>query len=301
MKFIKILPLLMVLALCGCGKESSFQSAPLAVSGLPPVAWIAQEIGGKYITSVSLLPEGRSPHDYAPGPSVLRRAAAAKLFFSCGMPFEKSAEKALNCEIVDVTKNISRIMFDTSGNAHEHHSCSHTHADGTSCSSDGSDPHVWLSCQNACVIAENIAQALGKAFPEHKTDFENNLAAFKTRFAELKNKTSSKLAPYAGRTFFVYHPAFGYFAKEFGLKQQSIELGGREVSAARLAEVIRHAKAENAKVIFTQKQFNPRNSMVLAKETGGRCVGMDALAFDIEKNIREMTSAIIDGFGGNKK
>ena len=131
MKFIKILPLLMVLALCGCGKESSSQSSPLAVSGLPPVAWIAQEIGGKYITSVSLLPEGRSPHDYAPGPSVLRRAAAAKLFFSCGMPFEKSAEKALRCEIVDVTKNIGRIMFDTSGNAHEHHGCSHTHADGT--------------------------------------------------------------------------------------------------------------------------------------------------------------------------
>ena len=192
-------------------------------------------------------------------------------------------------------------MFDASGEAHDHASCSHSHTDGSSCSADGSDPHVWLSCSNACTIAENITSAFSGAFPEHKADFEKNLAAFKARFELLKKETSEKLSAYAGRSFFVYHPAFGYFAKEFGLKQQSIELGGREVSAARLADVIKKAKAENVKVIFTQKEFNPRNSMVLAKETGGRCVGMDALAFDIEKNIRTMTDAIISGFGGSKK
>lgn len=301
MSFIRILPLFAMLMLCGCGKENSNSTSPLTVSGLPPVAWIAQEIGGRHITSVSLLPEGRSPHDYAPGPSVLRKAAAAKLYFSSGMPFEKSAGKAMRCDTVDITSNISRIMFDISGHAHDHHDCGHHHADGTSCSSDGSDPHVWLSCTNACVIAENIASALAKTFPEHKEEFAQNLSKFKKRFESLKKEISGRLAPYAGRTFFVYHPAFGYFAREFGLKQQSIELGGREVSAARLAEVIKQAKAENVKVIFTQKQFNPRNSMVLAKETGGKCVGMDALAFDIEKNIREMTSSIVAGFGGGKK
>ena len=301
MNFFKILPLLLVLALAGCGKQEDVTKTPLVVSGLPPVAWIAQEIGGKNITSVSLLPEGRSPHDYAPGPSVLRRASAAKLFLSCRMPFEKSAEKALNCTIVDVTHGINRIMFDARGHLHDHDSCGHTHADGTSCSSDGSDPHVWLSCDNACTIAQNIASALSEALPEHKEQYAKNLSAFKAKFEALRQETSDKLAPYAGKTFFVYHPAFGYFAREFKLKQQSIDLGGREVSAARLAEVIKHAKAEKVKVIFTQKEFNPRNSMVLAKETGAECVGMDALAFDIEKNIREMTSSIIAGFGGNRK
>ena len=83
MKLVKILPVLAVLLCWGCGSENNnSSSAVLAVSGLPPTAWIAQEIGGKYITSVSLLPEGRSPHDYTPGPSVLRRASAAKLFSS---------------------------------------------------------------------------------------------------------------------------------------------------------------------------------------------------------------------------
>ena len=302
MKLIKNLFLLPLLLIAGCGNENNAQFTPSAVAGLPPVAWIAQEIGGKHQSAVSLLPEGRSPHDYAPGPSVLRRASGAKLFLSCGMPFEKSAEKSLKCQIVDVTKGIDRIMFDTAGNIHDHSSCGgHHHHDGTSCSADGSDPHVWLSCENACRIAENIAEAFSKTDPANAEVYKKNLAAFKKRFEQLKKETAEKLAPYAGKTFFVYHPAFGYFAKEYNLKQQSVELGGREVSAARLAEVIKMAKASQAKVIFTQKEFNPRNSEVLARETNSKCVEMDALAFDIEKLIRNMADAIVSGFGGNTK
>ena len=85
--------------------------------------------------------------------------------------------------------------------------CGHTHADGTSCSSDGSDPHVWLSCDNACTIAQNIASALSEALPEHKEQYAKNLSAFKAKFEALRQETSDKLAPYAGKTFFVYHPA----------------------------------------------------------------------------------------------
>ena len=71
-----------VLFLAGCSGEKEALPENVVVAGLPPVAWIAQEIGGKNITAVSLLPEGRSPHDYAPGPSVLRKASGAKLFLS---------------------------------------------------------------------------------------------------------------------------------------------------------------------------------------------------------------------------
>ena len=302
MKFIRKLFLLpLALLIAGCGNEKAQQSAFSVVTGLPPVAWIAQEIAGKHQSAVSLLPEGRSPHDYTPGPSVLRRASAAKLFLSCGMPFEKSAEKSLKCRIVDVTAGIERIMFDTAGNAHKHDDCGHHHHDGTSCSSDGSDPHVWLSCRNACRIAENIAAVFCEIDPANQADYKSNLAKFKERFELLRQQTAEKLAPYSKRTFFVYHPAFGYFAKEFDLKQQSVELGGREVSAARLADVIKMAKEQNTKVIFTQKEFNPRNSEVLAREIQGKCAEVDALAFDIEDLIKKMADHLVSGFGGNVK
>ena len=282
--------------LSGCGKKQDAQQSNLAVAGLPPVAWIAGEIGRNCIAAASLLPEGRSPHDYAPGPSVLRRVSGAKLFLSCGMPFENSAAKVLsgNVRCVDVTKNIDRIMLDVSGSVHHHHH----HADGSSCSDDGSDPHIWLSCKNVCKIAENIAAALEEADPANKAVYRSNLKEFTGRFEKLHAETAKKLSPFAGRAFFVYHPAFGYFAGEYNLKQHSIELDGREISAARMAEVIKLARKERAKVIFVQKQFNPRSSEVLAKESNSKCVGIDPLAFDIEKNIREIADALTAGFGG---
>lgn len=297
--FTKILVVIAAVLLAGCGNDTAKSAVPVVVAGLPPVAWIAQEIGGRHISAVSLLPEGRSPHDYAPGPTVLRRASGAKLFLNSRMPFEESASKAIAIPQADVTEGITRITLDSTGHAGE---CGHAHHhhDGTSCSSDGSDPHVWLSCENAVVIAKNIENALGKVLPEHKAEFAENLKKFTSKFEALRQENIAKLAPYKGREFFIYHPSFGYFARETGLKQRAVELGGREVSAARLADVIKDARAAQVKVIFTQKEFNPKNSEVLAKEIGGKCVQVDPLAFDIEKTMREITSAMISGFGGDK-
>lgn len=296
MKYIRTIFILAVAFLfAGCGEQPT---SPTIVTGLPPVAWIANEIAGTKHISVSLLPEGRNPHDYTPGPALLRRASGAKLFLSCGMPFENIASKALRCRTVDVTQGIEKIMFDTHGKAHHHH---HHHHEGEACSDDGSDPHVWLSCRNSIVIAENIARALSEIDPANKELYEKNLSNFRLRAIELENQLKKQLSPYSGRTFFVYHPAFGYFAKEFGLVQQSIELSGRETSAARMAEVIKLAKKENVKVIFTQKEFNPRSSEMLAREINGKCVQMDVLAFDVFALIKSMADSIVAGFGGQGK
>ena len=293
-----------VFFISGCSGEKEQLPGNIVVAGLPPVAWIAQEVGGKNITAVSLLPEGRSPHDYAPGPSVLKKASGAMLFLSTGMPFEVSAGKSLagRTPAVDVSAGIKRLTFDESGNAHHSHdhSCGHTHSDGSSCSSDGSDPHVWLSAENACVIAGNIASALKKFDPAHAAEYDRNCENLVKRFAQIKADSARRLAPYSGQMFFVYHPSYGYFARENKLKQHSVELDGREVSASRLAQVIKEAKQHNVKVIFTQMQFNPRNSAVLAREIGGRTVEIDPLAFDLEHTLKHITDALVDGFGGNK-
>ena len=298
MKFLAtILSFFCAVTFCGCGNDAPQPAKPVVVAGLPPVAWIAQEIGGNHISAVSLLPEGRSPHDYAPGPTVLRRASKAKIFLNCRMPFEESAAKAIRARSVDVTEGITKITLDSSGNAADcgHH---HHHEDGTSCSSDGSDPHVWLSCRNAVIIARNIARAMAETDPANKADYEKNLEKFTSRFSALEKDIASRLAPYKGRQFLVYHPSYGYFAKEFGIVQRAVELDGREISAARLAEVIKDARKHEIKVIFTQKEFNPRSSAVLAKEINGRCVESDPLAFDIEKTMRDITETMAEGFGG---
>ena len=106
-----------------------------------------------------------------------------------------------------------------------------------------------------------------------------------------------RLAPYKGRTFFVYHPAFGYFANLYGLEQRAIELGGREATPARMASVIREARKAGVKVVFVQKQFNPASAKALANAIKGEVMELDPLAPDAEKNFNDICGALLKGFG----
>jgi zinc transport system substrate-binding protein len=178
------------------------------------------------------------------------------------------------------------------------HEAAHAHGHGADCgcSADGLDPHVWLSPHNCVIIARNIAAAFSAAAPAHRETFERNLAGLVAELEALDAEMKAKLAPYAGRTFFVYHPAFGYLARATGLKQRGIELGGRDPSPAKLAEVIREAKEQGVKTIFVQKQFNPASARALAEAIGGDTIELDPVAPDVLASFRLITAKLIEGF-----
>lgn len=318
----------------GCGESGSGSAASgrmLVYSGLPPVAYIVSAVGGDRVDSRSMLPEGRSPHDYSPGPREIRGAASARFFFTTGMSFENTVSRPLDSSrtrVVDVSTGVERIPFDGAGcddPSHRHegavvhdHECAHHHKPGEVCTDDHSgeeaacatcaedhahgafDPHVWLSADNAAIIAENVARTLREADPDGAAVYDANLAALKKKLAESGEYARKELAPYAGRAFFVYHPAFGYFAKMTGLRQEAIELGGRETTSGRLAEIIKKAREHGVRVVFVQPQFNPASARALGEAIGGKVAGLDALAADIPANIHAMTDALKEGFSAEK-
>ena len=120
---------------------------------------------------------------------------------------------------------------------------------------------------------------------------------FARRMELLHRSMQKRLAPFKGRSFFVHHPAFGYFARLYGLRQQAVELGGRETTPARLAQVIKQARQAKVKVIFVQKQFNPTGGRALADAIRGEVVELDPLAADVEKNLEVVCTALVRGFG----
>ena len=324
------IPLLAALILAGCGEEkkSAGDGRMPVYSGLPPVAFLASAVGGERVDSHSMLPEGRSPHDYSPGPREVRGVVSSRLFFTTGMSFENTVSRALAPErtrIVDVSAGVERIPFDGVGcddPSHRHegaavhdHDCGHDHKHGEVCTHDhdrageapcddcakdhahgASDPHVWLSAHNAAVMAENIAKALSEADPAGAAVYAANLEALKRKLREGEEYAKRSLAPYAGREFYVYHPAFGYFAKMVNLRQEAIELGGREATPKRLSEIIRRALENRVRVVFVQPQFNPNRARALGNAIGGKVAPLDALAADIPANIRAMTDALVEGF-----
>jgi zinc transport system substrate-binding protein len=266
---------------------------------LPPVAWLAAQIGGDKVDVVQILPDGKNPHDYAPGAGELTKAARAKVYLSAGTNFDLLASKPFSRDnrILDLNRNTERISMTTGENCgksecgHHHH-----HAECNDHSVDGSDPHIWLSIHNNLIMAKDICAEFSRLSPADAEYFQNNLKAVSDKFTALEKDIKDELSPYKGRAFFVYHPAFGYYAHMTGLKQIGIELGGREASPARLAEVIKHAKADKAAVIFVQPQFNPASAKALAKETGAEVSELDPLAKDVIANIQHLTATLKKGF-----
>lgn len=314
---------LALLGVAGCGdSEDATDAAPGRLSvytGLPPIAFMAARIGGDAVDVRSVLPEGRSPHDYSPSPRDIRGVASAKLFLTTRMVFEKALTRPFehgSVRIVDVSAGVPRIPFDGAGctdPSHHHgheNEAGHNHAgdhpehhhhDDDGCSDDGLDPHIWLSLANDRIIAENICRALSEADPAHAAGFRKNTDALKMQLTELEKEIRDKLAAHRGGAFYVYHPAFGYFSAMTGLKQVAVEKGGREVTPAHFADVIRRARAEKIKVIFIQPQFNPASAKALADAVGGRVVELDPLASDLPANFRRMANALVNGFAEEKE
>ena len=90
----------------------------------------------------------------------------------------------------------------------------------------------------------------------------------------------------------VFHPAWGYFARAYGLQQVPIEIEGKNPKPALLKELIVHAREKGIRVVFVQPQFSTKSAEIVAREIGGRVAFADPLAEDWLANL----AAVAAGF-----
>jgi zinc transport system substrate-binding protein len=109
-------------------------------------------------------------------------------------------------------------------------------------------------------------------------------------------KIRQALKPYAGRSFFVFHPAFGYFADCYRLKQEAIETEGKQPSPKQLRELIEKAKAGHNRIIFLEPQFDPHSAQTIADAIGGRVVPINDMEKDILANLQDIAGKIEKAF-----
>jgi zinc transport system substrate-binding protein len=150
------------------------------------------------------------------------------------------------------------------------------------------DPHTWLAPPLAKIHIRNILQGLIEADPLKKADFEINYQSLLKEIEEVDAELQGLFSG-SGKNvkFMVFHPAWGYFAKTYGLTQISVEMEGKEPKPADLERLIRHAKEEQIKVIFVQRQFSTKSAEAIAQNIGGTISVTDPMAFDWSENLRE--------------
>jgi zinc transport system substrate-binding protein len=157
----------------------------------------------------------------------------------------------------------------------------------------GKDPHTWTSPKNVKIMAKNIYDTLVAVDSSNKDYYEKNY----NNFIEEINQTDKKIKtilsdlPKDSR-FMVFHPSWGYFAKEYALVQLPIEVEGKEPKPKMLQNIIDRAKEQNVKAIFTQSEFSDKSARAIANELKIKVIKETPLAKDWSENLIKMANAI---------
>ncbi len=271
------------------GTEKEGGVKPLVYVSILPQKYFVDRIGGKYFDVKVLVMPGQSPATYDPTPGQIAALDNAETLFLIGVPFEKHlleniSGRLKNLNIVDTSSGIDKIMLDTHTRENEHEE--HGHKAGEL------DPHTWLDPALAKKQAVLIAANLKKIVPEHADEIDYNLSVVVADLDKLNREISAALEPVRGKKIYVFHPAFGYFARAYGLQQMAVETGGKEPGAKHIASLINKAKSEDVRVIFVQPQFSKKSAEAIAGAIGGAVVPIDPLAYDYIKNLRNIAVEI---------
>ncbi len=134
-------------------------------------------------------------------------------------------------------------------------------------------------------------RGLVSADPEHKMVYRANTDAYLKELDELDADISREISQKQIHAIMVYHPAWSYFARDYGLLQIPIETEGKDPSPTRIENLIRQAKEGNITVVFASPEYSTKSAEVIAKEIGGSVVLVDPLEEDYLGNIRHVASA----------
>ncbi len=261
-------------------------------AGIPPLAYLVEQIGAEHVEVDALVQPGQDPHTFEPTPQEMVALGRAVIFFKIDMPFEtvlleKVREGNRRLTVVDATRGVERRSMDAPGDVEAAGGSRHPETEAGE-----PDPHVWLSPPLLKIQAENIAAALCQADPSHQRDYRQNLRALLGRIDTVHRRLERMLAPYRGRSFYVFHPGFGYFADAYGLKQEAVEAGGRSPTPQQLRALIEKAQADGVKTIFVQPQYAPQSAVVVAEAIGGQVVPINGLGKNVIADIEDIARKI---------
>ncbi len=295
-----ILLLSQLLLFTGCSEDSPEKtemelSAEIKVKvyvSILPQKYFLERIGGERVSVEVLVLPGRSPATYEPTPRQMATLAGADVYFRIGVPFEnaflpKIQEEYPDLLIVDTREGIK--LRPVEGNHHD----TSVHDDIKGMGEP--DPHIWLSPRRVMIQAATIRNALMEVDPAGAQVYKEGYRSFLGDLNTLDERLSRTLAPFRGGKIFVYHPSYGYFAEDYGLRQLPLEIEGKEPTPRQLAAYIEEAKREGVEIIFVQPEFSIRSARTVAREIGGIVVPVSILGEDYLKNLEGIAEAVEQG------
>lgn len=318
-RLIKLISIFIALLSVFLSNAFAADKLPVFVS-IVPQKYIVQQIGKELVDVQAMVQPGASPATYEPKPKQMADLLKTKIYFAIGVPFEsawleKIAATSPKMKVVHTDHGIEKLAMaahhhhddDAVYHGSEHHEeGDHDHEKGGHHGEPehepghepehekdhhehaGLDPHIWLSPPLVKIQARAVLAALEEADPGHGSVYEANFREFASRIDQLDADLKKTFAGKQGLRFMVFHPAWGYFAHAYGLKQIPIEIEGKDPKPAQLKALVQHARKNGIRVVFVQPQFSTKSAGLVAREIGGQVAFADPMAEDWMANLREV-------------
>ena len=285
MKHMSVVLLCAALLLSACAPAASGQPEKLTVTvSVLPQAYFVQKIGGDLVSVQAIVGPGDDPHTYEPTAEQMRAMTKSRLYFTIGVEFEDAwlpRFRAANptMTIADSAAGVERLPLVPTFGSPE--------GEGEE------DPHIWFSPERVRMISRNIAEALETADPANAEIYRGNLTSWLLEIDAVDADARAALAGISRHTFLVIHPAWGYFAEEYGLTMLSVESHGQEPGPEELGKVLQLARDNGITTVFVQKGISQKLAQSIAAQLGGaRVVELDPMAADWSANMRLLAAEL---------
>ncbi len=263
--------LFLLLSLCGISAVET--KLKVAVS-IEPQAFFVKKIGGDLVETFVLVPHHKNPEHYEPLISQMKSLKDVRIFFGIGLEFEEKWKKRF------LSANTKMDFIDLS---HQRNQVFNQREDN----------HIWLSLVLAREQAKEISENLIKQDSNHQAIYQKNLEIFLQEIDALDLKIKNLFKQNGvQKTFVVYHPAFEFFAKEYGLEELAVDVHNKEAKIKHLQELSKMIEQKKLKVIYMQPQFSKKQIQTLAKNHHLKISMLDPFAYDWLENLWDIAQKI---------
>lgn len=252
---------LALLLLCGCSPAPG--NAEIAATTLPVWEFTLRLCQGTPLGVTRLVTEQVSClHDYSLNVRQVKAVESAQVVVISGAGLEDFLEDLLlDAPVIDASEGIP-LLCGEEDHGHATHDAEHHHHE--------EDPHIWLSPENAMVMAKNICTGLSLQYPSYASVFQTNLNTLQSDLEQLQRYGEDALAKLRCRDLITFHDGFSYFAQTFDLNilEAVEEESGSEASAKELIHLIDEIQAHTLPAIFTEVSGSTSAAGIIARETG---------------------------------
>ena len=267
------------LLIVGCTTKSDSDKKTIFVTITPMQSIIEEITAGDFDIEV-IVPKGASPETFETTPKQVTSFSDAEFIFSTGIiDFEQSLVERIgdDAKVVNLSNGIELIAGSCSHGNHKH--------------KHGVDPHIWTSPRALRTMVTNAHKAIMAHYPD-SVKYTEATGRLLERINKLDNYCATRIKAEGVEAMMIYHPAYTYYARDYGIEQIAIEHDGKEPSLRQTTALIEKAKEHGVKAILRQPQYSEDKVRAIANDAGAEIITTDPLAEDILGEIERVTEII---------